>query len=83
MNDLIRIGMDTSKSVFVLHGVDASEQPVLRKKLRRRQVLEFFAKSAPTDIGMEACGGAHYWGRELRALGHRVFLSRRNTSSHT
>jgi transposase len=71
---IIRIGMDTSKSVFVLHGVDAAEQPVLRKKLRRRQVLEFFANLEPTKIGLEACGGAHYWARELRALGHEVVL---------
>jgi transposase len=74
MTKIIRIGMDTSKSVFVLHGVDAAEQPVLRKKLRRRQVLEFFAKLEPTKIGLEACGGAHYWARELRALGHEVVL---------
>src|SRR5579862_8078221 len=71
---IIRIGMDTSKSVFVLHGVDAAERPVLRKKLRRRQVLEFFGKLEPTRIGIEACGGAHYWARELRALGHEVVL---------
>ena len=75
MTKIIRIGMDTSKSVFVLHGVDAAERPVLRKKLRRRQVLEFFAKLLePTKIGLEACGGAHYWARELRALGHEVVL---------
>jgi transposase len=74
MTKIIRIGMDTSKSVFVLHGVDAAERPVLRKKLRRRQVLEFFAKLEPTTVGMEACGGAHYWARELRALGHEVVL---------
>ena len=74
MNKIIRIGMDTSKSVFQLHGVDAAEQPVLRKKLRRRDVLAFFAKLEPTRIGMEACGGAHYWGRALRALGHEVVL---------
>ena len=74
MNDLIRIGMDTSKSVFVLHGVAAAEQPVLRKTLRRRQVIEFFAKLPPTQVGMEACGGAHHWGRELGALGHEVKL---------
>ena len=61
MNDLIRIGMDTSKSVFVLHGVDSAEQPVLRKKLRRRQVAEFFARLPPTRIGIEACGAAHSW----------------------
>jgi len=71
---IIRIGIDTSKSVFVLHGVDAAEQPVLRKKLRRSQVLEFFAKLEPTKIGLEACGAAHYWARELMALGHEVVL---------
>ena len=74
MEKIIRIGMDTSKSVFQLHGVDAQERPVLRKKLQRRQVLAFFAKLEPTRIGMEACGGAHYWARELRALGHEVVL---------
>jgi transposase len=71
---IIRIGMDTSKSVFVLHGVDGAEQPVLRRKLRRKQVLEFFAKLEPTKVGLEACGAAHYWARELRALGHEVVL---------
>jgi transposase len=74
MNDLIRIGMDTSKSVFQLHGVDGSEQPVLRRKLRRRQVLEFFEKLPATRVGMEACGGAHHWAREIGALGHEVRL---------
>ena len=74
MNDLIRIGIDTSKSVFVLHGVNAAEQPVLRRKLRRRQMLEFFAKLAPVQIGIEACGAAHYWARELMALGHELRL---------
>src|SRR6202045_2596117 len=74
MNDLIRIGIDTSKSVFVLHGVDAAEQPVLRRKLRPRQMLEFFAKLAPVQIGIEACGAAHYWARELMALGHELRL---------
>jgi len=74
MNDLIRIGMDTSKSVFVLHGVNSAEQPVLRRKLRRRQMHEFFAKLPPVQIGIEACGAAHYWARELMALGHEVRL---------
>src|SRR5262252_4579556 len=74
MNDVIRIGIDTSKSVFVLHGVDATEQPILRKKLRRRQMGEFFAKLAPTQIGIEACAAAHYWARELTGLGHEVRL---------
>ncbi len=74
MTKIIRIGVDTSKSIFVLHGVDAAEQPVLRKKLRRKQFLEFFAKLEPTKIGLEACGAAHYWARELSALGHEVVL---------
>src|SRR3989442_8924136 len=74
VNQIIRIGMDTSKHIFQLHGVDAAEQPVLRKRLRRRQVVAFFAKLPPTVIGMEACGAAHYWARELRKLGHEVKL---------
>jgi len=74
VNKIIRIGMDTSKSVFQLHGVDEEEQVVLRKKLRRSQVLAFFATLEATRIGLEACGGAHYWARELRALGHEVVL---------
>src|SRR5262249_24956555 len=74
MNEIIRIGIDTSKSVFQLHGVDAAEGRVLRKKLRRRDMVRFFAKLPPTRIGIEACGGAHYWGRELTALGHDVVL---------
>src|ERR1700726_1303314 len=66
--------MDTSKHFFQLHGVDSAERPVLRRKLRRNQVLAFFARLAPTVIGMEACGAAHYWARELRKLGHEVRL---------
>jgi transposase len=74
MGEIIRIGVDTSKSVFVLHGVDAAERPVLRKKLRRRDFLKFFAQLPPTKIGLEACGGAHYWARELIALRHEPKL---------
>jgi transposase len=66
--------MDTSKHFFQLHGVDAAELPVLRRKLRRHEVLAFFAKQPPTVIGMEACGAGHYWARELRKLGHEVKL---------
>jgi len=51
--------MDTSKHFFQLHGVDAAEQPVLRRKLRRKEVVAFFTKQAPTVIGMEACGASH------------------------
>ena len=74
MNQIIRIGMDTSKHFFQLHGVDTAEQPVLRRKLRRKEMVGFFAKLPPTEIGMEACGAAHYWGRVLRELGHTVKL---------
>jgi transposase len=74
VKQISRIGMDTSKYIFVLHGVDAAEQVVLRKKLSRKQVLEFFAKLPPTVIGMEACGASQYWARELRKLGHEAKL---------
>lgn len=74
MENVSRIGMDTSKSIFVLHGVDASDQVALRKKLRRKEVVEFFRKLRPTRIGIEACGASHYWARQLGALGHQVLL---------
>ena len=74
MKQITRIGMDTSKYIFQLHGVDEAEQPILRKKLSRKQVLEFFAKLPPTVIGMEACGASQYWARELHRLGHEVKL---------
>src|SRR3981189_1635495 len=66
--------MDTSKHFFQLHGVDAAEQPVLRRKLRRKEVMAFFARLPPSVIGIEACGAAHYWARVLRELGHVVKL---------
>ena len=74
MSKVIRIGIDTSKSVFVLHGVDERELPVVRKTLRRREVVDFLAKLEPSRIGIEACGGAHHWGRSLAAVGHEVVL---------
>lgn len=72
MEHLTRIGMDTSKSVFQLHGVDGEDQPVLVRRLSRRGVLPFFTKLAPVRIGLEASGGSHHWARELSALGHEV-----------
>jgi transposase len=57
-------------TVFQLHGVGSREQPVLRKKLKHEQMLCYFRTIAPCLIGMEACGGAHYWARELQKLGH-------------
>jgi transposase len=74
MEQIIRIGMDTSKHIFQLHGVDAAERPVLRKRLGRKQMVEFFAKLSPTVIGIEACGAAHYWARVLGEFGHEVKL---------
>jgi transposase len=71
---LIRIGLDTSKRVFQLHGVNAAERAVLKRQLRRSQVLDFFGRLEATKIGIEACGGAHYWARALGALGHEVVL---------
>jgi transposase len=69
---IIRTGMDTSKSVFQLHGVDIEEQPVLCRKLTRKAMIAFFEKSPPMAVGIEACGGSHHWGRLLTALGHQV-----------
>jgi transposase len=74
MAKLSRIGIDTSKSAFQLHGVDEKEQVVLRKQLRRRQFLIFLAKLDPTVVGLEACGASHHWARELVKLGHQVML---------
>lgn len=74
MEKITRIGMDTSKRFFQLHGVDATERVVLRRRLRRDKVLAFFATLAPTKIGIEACGAAHHWARELKKLGHEVVL---------
>jgi transposase len=66
--------MDTSKHFFQLHGVDAAEQVVLRKRLGRKAMVDFFAELPPTVVGMEACGVAHYWARVLGELGHQVKL---------
>jgi len=74
VNQIIRIGMDTSKNIFQLHGVDASEQVVLRKRLGRAAMLAFFAELPPTLVVIEACGAAHYLARELGRLGHTVKL---------
>jgi transposase len=74
MTQYKRIGIDTSKAVFTLHGIDQQERPVLRINLRRAQMISFFKKLPPTVIALEACGGSHYWARELTALGHTVRL---------
>ncbi len=72
--NITRIGIDLAKNVFQLHGVDKYEKVVIRKQLKRAQMLEFFANNSPMLVGIEACGGAHYWARELTRLGHIVKL---------
>jgi transposase len=72
VDQIIRIGMDTSKHVFQLHGVNAADEPILRKKLWRQDMVTFFTKLPPTVIGIEACGGSHHWARLLHSLGHEV-----------
>ena len=74
MSDIITVGLDLAKNVFQVHGADGTGRAVLRKKLRRTQVLEFFAQLQPCVVAMEACGGAHFWGREIGKLGHDVRL---------
>jgi transposase len=72
--NITTIGLDIAKNVFQLHGVDANGKVALRKQLKRVQVLAFFANLSPCLIGLEACGGAHYWARELLKLGHDARL---------
>lgn len=68
------IGLDIAKRVFQAHGVDAGGEAVLRRKLGRAELLAFFGKLPPCLVGIEACGTAHHWAREIRALGHEVRL---------
>ena len=74
MKNVATIGLDLAKHVFQVHGVDAEGATVLRKQLRRAQVLAFFSRLPPCLVGLEACATAHYWARELAALGHEVRL---------
>jgi transposase len=68
------IGIDLAKNVFQIYGVDEYGHAVLRKKLAREKMADFFIKLQPCLIGMEACGSAHYWGRKLTGMGHTVKL---------
>lgn len=74
MSEIITVGLDLAKNVFQAHGADASGRAVLRKKLRRDQVLAFFDQIPACVVAMEACGGSHFWGREIGKLGHEVRL---------
>ena len=66
------IGVDLAKTVFQVHGVNRAGKAIVKRKLRRTQVLTFFAGLEPCLIGLEACAGAHFWARELAAFGHEV-----------
>jgi transposase len=72
--EITAVGLDIAKSVFQVHAADGHGKVVARKKLKRAQVLEYFATLPPCLVGMEACGGAHYWARKLQELGHTVRL---------
>jgi len=74
MTEITRIAIDTSKSVFTLHGTDEAGQVVLRRMVRRHGFVRFFEKLPPVEVALEACGGSHHWGRVLTGLGHRVRL---------
>ncbi len=70
--NITTIGLDLAKNVFQVHGINDEGDVIIRRRLRRAQVFEFFAGLAPCLVGMEACGTAHFWARELVALGHEV-----------
>ena len=74
MQSISTIGLDIAKSVFQVHGVDAGGQVVLRRQLKRRQILGFFQKLPPCLVGIEACASSHHWSRQLQALGRTVRL---------
>lgn len=74
MEKISTIGLDLAKHVFQIHGIDERGGVVLRKQLRRAEVVSFFAKLTPCTVGIEACASAHYWAREIAALGHTVKL---------
>jgi transposase len=72
--NITTVGVDLAKIVFQIHGVDSRGKVAMRKQLKRSQVIGFFAQLPPCLVGMEACGGAHYWARKLTQLGHTVEL---------
>ena len=74
MQAITTIGLDIAKSVFQVHGIDAEDNVILRRQLKRRYVLAFFEKLPPCLVGIEACASSHHWSRELQALGHTVRL---------
>jgi hypothetical protein len=76
MGEVTTIGLDIAKSVFQIHGVDGAGTVVVRKRISRTKVLEFFSILPSCLVGIEACPSAHHWSRELRALGHTGWTGR-------
>ena len=74
MKQVSIIGLDLAKQIFQIHGADAEGAVIFSRKLRRAEVLRFFEKTPRCRVAMEACGGSHYWAREISALGHDVCL---------
>src|SRR6266581_8706879 len=74
MGEVSTIGLDIAKSVFQVHGIDGAGAVVIRKRISRAKVLEFFGELPPCLVGIEACPSAHHWSRRLQALGHTVRL---------
>ena len=75
------IGVDLAKNVFQVHGVDSAGKVVIIRQLRRKQVIDFFSKIPPCLVGMEACGTAHHWAREVSKLGHTVVKRSKNDAA--
>jgi transposase len=74
VKNITTVGVDLAKNLFQVHGVDERGRVVLRRALKRAEMCGFFARLVPCLIGMEACGGAHFWARKLSELGHTVKL---------
>ena len=72
MEKIATVGLDLAKTIFQVHAINDAGVPIVRRALRRSQVLAFFGKLPPCVVGMEACGSAHFWAREIKALGHDV-----------
>ena len=80
MKEVSTIGLDLAKTVFQVHGIDRTGETVIRRQLRRGQVLPFFKRLPPCLVGMEACATSHYWAREITALGHEVRTMQRRSA---
>ena len=74
MNETTTIGLDIAKQIFQVHGVSADGTVTVKRRLRRSEVIRFFDRLPRCRVGLEACGGAHFWAREITALGHDVRL---------